>query len=140
MEYNSAVVVKQQLEAVGFTVDLQVYDGATLSDRRNDPELWEMYVAWASFRPDPVLRNLTCSATGWWCDEEKDDLLARLQSETEFAERFEIWEQVQQRFYEDVPRLKIGDGRRILLRAPSLQGISSSTSLQPDFSNAWLDG
>lgn len=139
LEYNSALVVKQQLEQVGFTIDLRVYDGATLSDRRRAPELWEMYVAWASFRPDPVLRNLTCSATGWWCDEDKDELLRRLQSEHEFEERFAIWEQVQERFYEDVPRLKIGDGRRMLVRSPKLHGISETTSLQPDFSNAWLE-
>ena len=54
--------MKQHLEAVGFTVDLQVYDGATLSDRRDDESAWEMYTAWASFRPDPVMRNLTASA------------------------------------------------------------------------------
>lgn len=139
LEYNSVLVVKQQLEQVGFTIDLRVYDGATLSDRRQDPEHWEMYVAWASFRPDPVMRNLTCSATGWWCDEDKDELLRQLQSEHEFETRFAIWEQVQERFYQDVPRLKIGDGRRMLVRSPKLLGISSTTSLQPDFSNAWLD-
>lgn len=137
--YNSAVVATQQLEAVGFTVDLQVYDGATLSDRRQDPELWEIYTAGASFRPDPVMRNMTCSATGWWCDEEKDALLADLQSESDYETRFEIWEEIQRRFYEDVPRLKIGDNRRILVRSPQLHGISETTQLQPDFSSAWLD-
>lgn len=137
-EYNGSVVVKQQLEEVGFAVDLQVYDGAALSDRRNDPELWEMYAALASFRPDPVLRNLTCSATGWWCNEEKDALLERFQSESEYDERFAIWEQVQQRFYDEVPRLKIGDSRRLLVRSPRLQGIGP-TELQPEFSNAWLE-
>lgn len=138
-EYNGTVLLKQQLEAVGFTVDLQVYDGATLSDRRDDETLWEMYTAWASFRPDPVLRNLTCSATGWWCTEDKDELLADLQSESDFETRYEIWEQVQQRFYEEVPRLKIGDSRRIVARSPKLNGLSASTNLQPEFSNAWLE-
>lgn len=136
-EYNGTVVIKQQLEAVGFAVDLQVYDGATLSGRRNDPELWETYTAWASFRPDPVMRNLTCSATGWWCNEEKDELLARFQSESEFEIRYDLWEQVQQRFYEQVPRIKVGDSRRILVRSPKLHGVGP-TELQPEFSNAWL--
>lgn len=138
-EYNGTVLLKQQLEAVGFTIDLQVYDGATLSDRRDDETLWEMYTAWASFRPDPILRNLTCSATGWWCTEEKDELLADLASESDFEVRYEIWEQVQQTFYEEVPRLKIGDSRRIVARSPQLNGLSASTNLQPEFSNAWLE-
>ncbi|HEX5167067.1 MAG TPA: ABC transporter substrate-binding protein [Thermomicrobiales bacterium] len=138
-EYNGTLTMSQQLEAVGFKVDLQVYDGATLSDRRDDEVVWEMYTAWASFRPDPVMRNLTASAAGWWEDDEKDQLLADLQSEADYDKRFAIWEQVQARFYEDVPRLKIGNSLRILVRAASLQGIGP-TEMQPEFSNAWLEG
>jgi peptide/nickel transport system substrate-binding protein len=138
-EYNGTLTMSQQLEAVGFVVDLQVYDGATLSDRRDDETLWEMYTAWASFRPDPVMRNLTASAAGWWEDDEKDQLLADLQSEADYDTRFAIWEQVQARFYEDVPRLKIGNSLRILVRAANLQGIGP-TEMQPEFSNAWLEG
>lgn len=136
-EYNATLTMKQQLETVGFTIDLQVYDGATLSDRRNDDTLWEMYTATASFRPDPVMRNLTGSATGWWEDAEKDRLLAELQSESDYDKRFAIWEQVQARFYEDVPRLKIGNSRRVLARSASLQGVGP-TEMQPEFTNAWL--
>ena len=136
-EYNATVVIKQQLEAVGFLVELQVYDGATLSDLRNDPAVWEAYTATASFRPDPVLRNLTCSATGSWCTPEKDELLADLQSEAEYETRFPIWEDVQTAFYEEVPRLKIGSIKRIHPRNAKLQGIGP-TEIQPDFSNAWF--
>jgi peptide/nickel transport system substrate-binding protein len=138
-EYNGTLTMKQQLEAVGFAVDLQVYDGATLSDRRDDETAWEMYTAWASFRPDPVMRNLTASAAGWWEDDEKDELLAELQAEADYDKRFAIWEQIQARFYDDVPRLKIGNSKRILVRAATLHGIGP-TEMQPEFSNAWLEG
>ncbi len=137
-EYNATVTMKQQLEAVGFEVDLQVYDGATLSDRRNDDAVWESYTASASFRPDPVMRNLTSSATGWWENPEKDELFAELQAEPDQEKRFEIWEQIQFMFYEDVPRLKIGNMRRVLARAAALQDIGP-TEMQPEFSNAWLE-
>jgi peptide/nickel transport system substrate-binding protein len=138
-EYNATLTMVQQLEAVGFVIDLQVYDGATLSDRRNDDQVWETYTAWASFRPDPVMRNLTSSATGWWEDEEKDALIAELQAESDYDRRFEIWEKVQYAFYEDVPRLKIGNSLRVLVRSSALQDIGP-TEMQPEFSNAWLDG
>jgi peptide/nickel transport system substrate-binding protein len=85
------------------------------------------------------MRNLTASAAGWWEDDEKDQLLADLQSEADYDTRFAIWEQVQARFYEDVPRLKIGNSLRILVRAANLQGIGP-TEMQPEFSNAWLEG
>jgi peptide/nickel transport system substrate-binding protein len=136
-EYNAALTMKQQLEAVGLVVDVQVFDGAALSERRNDESSWEMYCAWASFRPDPVMRNLSASATGWWGDEEKDRLLSELQAEADYDKRFALWEQVQRRFYEDVPRLKIGNSRRVLARSIRLHGIGP-TEMQPDFSNAWL--
>lgn len=136
-EYNATLTMKQQLEAVGFAIELQVYDGATLSERRNDDALWEMYTASASFRPDPVMRNLTSSATGWWENEEKDELFAELQSESDHDRRYEVWERIQYLFYYDVPRLKIGNIRRVLARSSALSGIGP-TQLQPEFSNAWL--
>lgn len=138
-EYNGTLVMAQQLEAVGFTVELHVLDGATLSDNRNDETLWEMYTAWASFRPDPTMRNLTARATGWWENDAKDQLLADLGAESDLATRVELWRRVQQLFYEEVPRLKIGDSRRIMVRSARLQGVGPD-ELQPDFSNAWLEG
>jgi peptide/nickel transport system substrate-binding protein len=137
-EYNATLTMAQQLEAVGFNVDLQVYDGATLSDRRDDETVWEMYTASASFRPDPVMRNLSASATGWWENEEKDELLNQLQTESDYDARFALWEQVQQAFYEDVPRLKIGNMNRILVRSAQLHDIGP-TEMQPEFANAWLE-
>src|SRR5258706_456041 len=41
--YKSSLVAKQQLEAVGFVIELQVLDWATLSQRAQKPELWEAY-------------------------------------------------------------------------------------------------
>jgi ABC-type transport system substrate-binding protein len=97
-----------------------------------------MYTASASFRPDPIMRNLTCQATGWWCNETKDELLANLQSEYDLDKRIAIWEEIQQLFYEDVPRIKIGDSRLLRVQASNLEGISATVGLQPDFSNSWL--
>src|SRR5205809_1272850 len=41
--YKNALVSKQQLEEAGFRVDLQVVDWATLVQRRNKPELWDVF-------------------------------------------------------------------------------------------------
>jgi len=38
-----SLVVKQQLEKAGFKIDLQLMDFATLSARRKNPELWEIF-------------------------------------------------------------------------------------------------
>ena len=41
--YGEAIVAKQQLEAVGITIDLQVTDWATVLERRAKPEEWDMF-------------------------------------------------------------------------------------------------
>jgi peptide/nickel transport system substrate-binding protein len=137
--YNSSVVIAQQLEDVGFEVDMQVMDWATLSDRRNDPDIWDLYLTLATFRPDPIMRNLTCDAAGWWCDEEKEELLHLVQVEGDFDERYAIWEQIQQKFYDQVPRIKIGDTFSVLARSPRVHNFPEITQLQPAFWNSWVN-
>jgi peptide/nickel transport system substrate-binding protein len=137
-EYNAAQALAQQLEGLGLAVDLQALDGVGLSAAREDQQAWEMYVAWASFRPDPMMRNLTCAADGWWCDAHKDELLRVVQSDPDFDVRRDAWEQVQTLFYEDVPRLKIGNTNRVLAMSSDLRDVGP-TAMQPDFSNAWIE-
>ena len=136
-EHNAALVITQQLRAVGFDVELLVVDTATLSSWRADEHRYELYLASASFRPDPVMRNLTASAGGWWEDPVKESLLDRLRASDDLAERQELWAQVQARFHEDVPRIKLGDLRRVVAHRQELQGLGP-TELQPDLSAAWL--
>jgi len=86
--YTSAVVAKQQMEEVGFKVDLQVLDWATVVQRRSKPELWDIFTTGITFSPDPALTsNLQCNWPGWWCHEEKERLLAELIRESDAKKR-----------------------------------------------------
>jgi peptide/nickel transport system substrate-binding protein len=108
--YNSAVVAKQQMEEVGFKVDLQVLDWATVVQRRNKPELWDLFTTGITFGPDPALTsNLACDWPGWWCHEEKERLVAELIRESDPKKRRALIERIQAVFYEDVGRIKMGD-------------------------------
>ena len=79
--YKSALVAKQQLEEVGFKVDLQVLDWATLVQRRNKPELFDVFSTGFTLNADPALAtSLQCDWPGWWCNEEKDKLLAEMRA------------------------------------------------------------
>ena len=62
--YKNALVAKQQLEAAGFKVDLQVVDWATLVQRRNKPELYDVFSTGLTFSADPRAGHRPCSATG----------------------------------------------------------------------------
>jgi peptide/nickel transport system substrate-binding protein len=108
--YNSALIARQQMEEVGFKVDLQVLDWATVVQRRSKPELWDLFTTGITFTPDPALTsNLQCNWPGWWCNEEKERLLAELIREVDAKKRRTLIERIQAVFYEDVGRIKMGD-------------------------------
>jgi peptide/nickel transport system substrate-binding protein len=108
--YKSALVAKQQLEEVGFKIDLQVLDWATVVQRRGKPELWDVFTTGITFSADPALTsNLQCNWPGWWCHEEKERLLAELIRESDTRKRRALVERLQAVFYEDVGRVKMGD-------------------------------
>ncbi|HET8629544.1 MAG TPA: ABC transporter substrate-binding protein [Thermomicrobiales bacterium] len=139
-QYNNAVVGKQQLEAAGFKIDLQVYDWATLTTRRTKPDLWDVFTTGISFRPDPTQLAIMqlCNWPGWWCSDASEGILAKLQSESDFGARFKLWEQLQTNFYEEVPMIKLGDTKSVTASAKALKGLSTQTQLGPILWNTWL--
>ena len=134
--YNSALIARQQMEEVGFKVDLQVLDWATVVQRRSKPELWDLFTTGITFSPDPALTsNLQCNWPGWWCHEEKERLLVELIREADPSKRRAIIERIQAVFYEDVGRIKMGDFFT-MYATRDLKGFSASPNLH--FWNVWL--
>jgi peptide/nickel transport system substrate-binding protein len=138
--YKPALVAKQQLEEVGFSIDLQVLDWATLVQRRNKPELFDVFsTAVPGLFLDPALHfMIQCNWPGWWCLEEKDRLLGDLARETDLRKRKAIIDRIQVLFYEDVGRIKFGDLFGLSVVRKELRGdFRSSPGLY--FWNAWLE-
>ena len=63
--YDFAVMMKQQMEDIGFVVDLQVVDWATLSTRRFNPKEYEVFTTGIGIGAqfDPCSRR-SCPARG----------------------------------------------------------------------------
>jgi peptide/nickel transport system substrate-binding protein len=136
--YKPAVVAKSQLEEVGFKVDLQVSDWATVVQRRNKPELWDAFSTAFVFVPEPATSaQVLCDWPGWWCNPEKDQLLQAMGRELDFKKRFAMWEQVQTIFYAEAPRIKIGDYFRLDARRKHVAGYEPGPYMH--FWNVWLD-
>jgi peptide/nickel transport system substrate-binding protein len=66
--YNMALVMAEQLKKAGFKTDLVVVDWATLTQRRNDAKLWDVYFTHSGLFPEPMLSppQLGDGAPGWW--------------------------------------------------------------------------
>jgi peptide/nickel transport system substrate-binding protein len=137
--YKPALVAKQQLEEVGFKIDLQVLDYATLNQRMTKPELFDVIGAglpWGDGLDPALLPLLQCGPLGW-CLEEKERLVSELARETDLRKRRALIDRIQVLFYEDVGRIKFGDLFGLAVVRKELRGDFRSF---PTFYfwNAWL--
>ena len=137
--YNYALVTKQQLEELGVNVDLQVVDWATLVQRRNNPQMYDIFTTGMSFVPDPTQHPyLRCDWPGWTCDEEIQKRMDVIRKEPDPAKRKAQWDEVQKRFYEYVPAIRYGDIFGFRAMQTSVKGFNENMSFYR-FYNVWLD-
>jgi peptide/nickel transport system substrate-binding protein len=137
--YKPAVVAKSQLEEVGFKVDLQVSDWATVVQRRGKAELWDAFSTAFVFVPEPsTSTQVNCEWPGWWCHPEKDQMLQQMAKELDPKKRLALWERVQGVFYAEAGRIKIGDYFRLDAKRRDVQGVVPGPYMH--FWNVWLEG
>jgi peptide/nickel transport system substrate-binding protein len=135
--YKNALVAKQQLEAAGFKIDLQVVDWATLVQRRNKPEGYEVFSTGFTFNPEPAFNTATsCNWPGWWCHEDKEQWVEALARESDPRKRKAMLEKVQTIMYEDVGRIKFGDYFTLDVTRKEVGGYRATNEL--NLWNVWL--
>ena len=135
--YNTALMASQRMEDAGFKVDLQVVDWATLVQRRNKPELFDVFSTGFTLNPDPAIAtSIQCNWPGSWCLGGMDKLLADLARETDPKRRRAIIEKVQALFYEDVGRIKFGDYFDLWVTRKEVRGFKPGPYLY--FWNSWI--
>jgi len=134
--YDQAVVFTKQLAQAGFNIDLQVYDWATLIEKRAQPDQWDLFFTHHGFVPDPILISvMNDSYPGWWETEEKAELKAKFTASADPAERQAIWADIQTLIYDQVPTMKTGDVYTYNIASPELAGLTESTLIWPHFWN-----
>ncbi|MDQ8031266.1 MAG: ABC transporter substrate-binding protein [Bordetella sp.] len=134
--YKMALVAAEYLKAAGFKVDMQVVDWATLTQRRQDPALWDIFITHSPFLPEPALIDFPSKdAPGWWDTPRRNQVLDAFNQARTQEERVKRWADVQQAVYEEVPFIKVGDFNAQSARSPALQGTRPAP--WPYFWNAW---
>jgi peptide/nickel transport system substrate-binding protein len=139
--YDFAVMMKQQLEDVGFAIDLQVVDWATLSTRRFNSKEYDVFTTGIGLgaQLDPMFQAiLSCTWAGWTCDEEIQRVSQELARETDPKRRRVLWEQQTRLWYEKVPSIRLGDLHGLRAVQKHVKGLSESTE-RPRFYNVWLE-
>jgi peptide/nickel transport system substrate-binding protein len=140
--YGAAIVAKQQLEAVGITVDFQVTDWATVLENRAKKDAWEMFVTSHGFVPDPTQISYVGQMNvypGWWSSESSLELAAQLAAESDFDTRKGIFDQIQTAAYTEIPAVKVGDASTVSFRSDKLGGWDGQFERGPKFWNFWIN-
>ena len=139
--YAASVIAQQQLEAVGFVIDLQVIDWATLLERRGQEGEWDVFCTSHGFVPDPsqiTLVGQMGSYPGWYDSEASLALAEELLAETEFEKRFAIWEELQHNIYTEIPSVKVGDAAEAAYYSDQVGGWPATVERGVPYWNLWL--
>ncbi len=122
--YKMAQVAEAYLKQAGFKLDLQVTDWATLTQRRAEPALWDIFITHSPFLPEPALTGFMADdSPGWWSTPQKDAAVSAFNRETDPAKRVQLWAQVQTLFYQEAPAFKVGDFNTLSARSTKLAGF-----------------
>ena len=132
---QTAVALKTQLEAIGFNVDLQLLDEATVVEKRGQKDAWDIHVnVFRAPDPDPQVYGAWMGTNKWignWDDEysgKMDEIFARMLKEVDQTARYEIVREWYGYFYETVPYVKIVDYNGLIIASPSVSGYAAYTS------------
>jgi peptide/nickel transport system substrate-binding protein len=122
--YKAALVIMQNLQDAGFTVDLQLMDWASVMSRRFDPAIWECFVTFHGFVPDPALITILSAAyPGWWNTPAKREALEAFNSAVDDATRVKAWDSLQDLLMHEAPTIQLGKYYGLLAHQRSVQGV-----------------
>lgn len=134
--YLPAQTVQQQLEKYGIKVDLQVMPAATVSQKRTDPANFEIFSSFLPAYPDPTLiPYLQSTFPGFWSNQQKEDLVAKLRTESDQSKRVEIWNQLHALLYQEFPYIKFGTEAAFSAVGKNVSGYSTSPANTAAFYN-----
>lgn len=92
---DGSLILKKQLEAVGFTVDLQIYDWSTMLDMKKDPSKFDCALLWWPMATVPTALKLNQTAQdGWITFPEVSEAFEKMNAAKNSAEAKEIWSEL----------------------------------------------
>ncbi|MBS1906177.1 MAG: hypothetical protein JST33_06330 [Actinobacteria bacterium] len=141
--YGPAVPAQQQLKKLGFNIDLQVVDQATIIAKRTDPTKYDIFSSAIPTYADPLLLPyLQDTFPGGWTSTDKNDLLRTLSTSASESERKATWDKLQTLIYTEVPFLKFGtvSGGTIVFAKDTHSTDSVAHSGNQLYFNYWKSG
>jgi len=110
--YKSAVVLKDQLEKIGMTVNLEVYDWPTVLSKRSNDKLWSIFITGFLITLEPsetLYIDSRFKWAGWYSNPKMDALLDEMREAPNLEQAKKVFEKVQALYWDDVPVIKFGN-------------------------------
>lgn len=123
--YNAAVATHQQLTDIGINAKLDVYDWATLLERRSQPDKWDIFYTGFPIMSTPhqyVFLPSEAEWPGWTNNAEIDRLLDEIKVQNTQEKSKELYAQIQQIMWEDVPVINVGKNHRVSAYSDKIKG------------------
>lgn len=120
-----AMAVKEELERVGFTVELTVLDWASFIEKRKDSGSWDIYLSAFTSVPLPQMKSYLSPSFPGKIDEETIGykLLKKMDNASCFEEATQIWKEAQKALWEYIPCYIAGHYITSYAANKSLEGI-----------------
>lgn len=134
--YRIAVTAAAQLEAAGFNANIEVYDWPTTLEVRTRGD-WDIFVSGDSMAFDPSYFNFWRSDQ-WLMmpNENLDQVMDEVCSETDFEARFELAKRMQEVFLDEVIEIKIADMHDLNAMLDHIVGFEPYWAIR--FWDVWL--
>lgn len=124
--YNAAIAVHQQLENLGMNVRLDIYEWATVLERRNDETAYDLFITGFPTEPIPSSYVFLDSRTEWpggTNDPVMDQLLDDINRASSQEEAQALFAELQEEFYDYVPIIKFGNKTTITTVRSNFEGM-----------------
>ncbi|RYL94324.1 hypothetical protein EWI07_05725 [Sporolactobacillus sp. THM7-4] len=118
-----AEIVKQQMEAVGFKVELIPYEWATFLTKWENPKNWDLEIVGWSTRFSPVelgMLQLNTNSSGWYKSRKWESLLGQWGKAVTEKQKQEVLAQMNRTVYTELPFYKIANEKTLDIRSSQL--------------------
>jgi peptide/nickel transport system substrate-binding protein len=99
-------------------------DWASVLERRNNPAIWEAFLTFHNFVPEPSLITfMNPSYPGWWDTPAKREALAAFTSTLDDGARLAAWHRLQGVMLEEAATLTIGSYYGLMAHNRRVRGL-----------------
>lgn len=128
--HDTSLMLVEQLKAIGINAKLDVYDQATVLDRRKDPNNWDLYVAIYAWADTPLgMTFMNPSFFGGPFDEKTLALRAEVGEAASLDEAREAWQEMQEYLWEYLVGTKLGNKKMLIVERTAVEGLTDLDGL-----------